>query len=382
MVEAQIGAAAVASELIEVASSESAPAVVPARRWFVPVFSAFALVVLSTGAWGILQAGRTQPESVEAMRRGEDLLRRGDARGAVTELQEAIARDPRNGYAHGVLAHALNHVSYRAAIPAPDGRSPSVEAAERGVELDPACAPCQGTLGLFLFTHAWDWQRAEWHLSEALRLDPSDARIRPSYALLLATTGRLKEALVEIDRALAHAPYEVGWLHIRATILYLDRRYEEAVASADQALLIDDTHRGVWDVRSKAMLQLGRAADAVGSLTRVIFRNDAAHLDRAVRDGGQRRALETLLALTDGPHVREDQSWRRAVWHAALGNTESAVAELEVAVEKRLFNAIYFGVDPALDRLRDSPRYQRVLERLGLASVLAVQGISAASSTR
>src|SRR5688572_147252 len=113
-------------------------------------------------------------------------------------------------------------------FPRPPGQSPSVEAAERAVALDPRCGNCQGTLGFFLFYHDWQWARAEVHLQEAIRLEPSKEAIRPSYALLLVATGRAAHALEQIELALSKRPYEIGWHVIRASILYVAGKYPDA----------------------------------------------------------------------------------------------------------------------------------------------------------
>lgn len=43
---------------------------------------------------------------------------------------------------------------------------------------------------------------------------------------------------------------------------------------------------------------------------------------------------------------------------------------MERACEMRRLNAIYFAVDPVYDKLRDHPRFQGVLQKLGLDRVL------------
>jgi tetratricopeptide (TPR) repeat protein len=298
-------------------------------------------------------------------------MRAGNAKGAVTELQDAIRLAPGNAQAHSTLAHALNTLAYtdtsstRRAI----GQSPSVAAAERGAALDPSCGPCHGTLGFFLFYHDWQWTRAETHLREAIRLSPDEESIRPSYAMLLSATGRQAEALAEIDLALQKQPYQAGWRVIRTSILYLSRRYADAVAAADETLLIA-RQRGAWEWRSKALFQLDRGAEAVNAMAQDVFAAHSADLDRAVREDGPEAGLRTLLSLTDDWRGRVEHSWRRGPWRAILGDTDGALEEVERAYEARRLNAIYLGVDPVYDRIRSHPRFQKVLTDMGLTAVL------------
>jgi DNA-binding winged helix-turn-helix (wHTH) protein/tetratricopeptide (TPR) repeat protein len=308
-------------------------------------------------------------ESAEALERGRDLLERGDARGATRELQRAIELDDRNALAHSTLAHAIHKTSTQSLVARPPGESPALKAALRAVEIDPRCASCQGTLGLFLFYHDWQFMRAEPHLIEALRLDPNAAAIRPSYAMLLVATARFDAALEQIDRALDQRPLELTWHVIRASIFYSARRYADAIAAADRALAIDDTDRGAWEWRSRALLQTGRTVEGVHALSRVAFAEHAATLERAVNSEGAAGGLRALLDVTGDWRARVEQSWRRAPWQMHLGNHDAALDELERAYEHRNYNLMYLAVDPVYDPIRSHPRFQAILHGMGLDGI-------------
>lgn len=280
-----------------------------------------------------------------------------------------------------MLAYAMHKSSPTAAIPPGAGSSPALEVAERSVALDPSCASCHGMLGFVLTYHHWQWARAETHFREALRLDPDRASVRPSFAMLLAATGRLAEAQQQIDLALQAQPYDLTWLYMRAMFLYLDRRYDEAIEATDRVLRINDRQAGAWDVRSKALFQLGRGADAVNVLALDGMAGFTEELERAVRDGGTEGGLRTLLELTANWKARVEQSWRRASWRALLGDAEGALDELEQAYEQRNVNLIYIGVDPVYERVRSHPRFQQLLGKMGLQPVEPSRAASAGEPT-
>ncbi len=245
-----------------------------------------------------------------------------------------------------------------------------MQAAERSVALDPTCGDCHGTLGLFLFYHDWEWARAEKHLREAIRLAPDTESIRPAYAMYLMMTGNQSEALKQINIALEKRPRQVTWLGIRASILYYDRQYAEAIAAADQALLVDNRNRGAWDFRSKSLFQLGRGPEAIHALVQDLFPEHNAELERAVREEGVEGGLRKLLAITDDWRGRIEQSWRRATWRALLDDTEGALQDLEAAIRARRLNAPNFAVDPVFDKMRGHPRFQQLLSDVGLQGVI------------
>jgi tetratricopeptide (TPR) repeat protein len=203
---------------------------------------------------------------------------------------------------------------------------------------------------------------------EAIRLEPDTEGIRPSYALWLTAKGRFPAALEQIDFSLGKRPYEVGWLAIRASILYSARRYEEAIATADRALTIDDRARGPWEWRSKSLFQVGRGAEAVKALAQEAFAQHSAALDAAVHDGGGAGGLRALLNVTGDWRLRNEQSWRRIAWRALLDDDEGALDELDQAYALRNVNLMYAAVDPAYDRIRGHSRFQRVLSQMGLGA--------------
>jgi len=53
--------------------------------------------------------------------------------------------------------------------------------------------------------------------------------------------------------------------------------------------------------------------------------------------------------------------------YAALGETDRAVEWLNRAYHGRSFQLVSLKVDPTLDNLRSDPRFQDLLDRVGLA---------------
>jgi DNA-binding winged helix-turn-helix (wHTH) protein/Flp pilus assembly protein TadD len=316
-------------------------------------------------------AVRAPDDSRVAFERGRELLRQGDAKAAAAELRRSIALNPLDAVAHSTLAHALHKSSDQSLVDRADGSSPSIAEAERAVAIDPDCGACHGTLGLFLFYHAWQWERAETHLRKAIELEPGAASIRPSFAMLLVATGRTDQALAQIDAALKDHPHELVWHVIRASILYSSRRYDEAIAAADKALALDDRDRGGWEWRSRALFQAGRGDEAIRALAKVAFAPHAAALEGAVAREGWQGGLRLLLASTGDWQARDEQSWRRGPWRALLRDDEGALDEVERAFQLRNYNLMYVAVDPAFDHLRPHPRFQKVLKDMGLADAVA-----------
>ena len=338
-----------------------------ARVLVIVAVGAVALAALTTA--GVLW-WQSRPEQLSraAQARGNESTRRGELNAAAEEFQLAIRLDPQNAVAYGELAHALNRLKFHSSVATPVGESPSVNAAARGIEVDPQCALCHATYGFFLFYHDWRWDAAEAHFRRALQLAPENASIPRAYSMLLAATGRLPAALEQIDIAIARHPFDVGWHTQRAIILYLSRRYEESIAAGDRAMAITQEERAPWEWRSKALFQLGRGEEAVRAMAQVAFAEHSLKLDDAVRTGGRDAGLRTLLEVTGDWRGQREQSWRRGPWRALLGDRDGALEELERAYQLRNVNLLYVAVDPVFDTIRDHPRFQAILRGMGLKS--------------
>lgn len=313
-----------------------------------------------------------------AEERAETLLRQDNPKGAVTELQLAIRLDSTNAEAYARLAYALHKWSGHGNVSVSTPDSPALLAARRSVEVDPRCAGCRGILGFILTYHHWQWAEAEQHLREAIRLAPDRENIRPSYAMLLAATRRVPDALQQIDSALMKRPYELGWLVMRAAFLVLERRYEAALAAADRALQINDQDRGGWEWKSRALFGLGRGPEAVQAIGQGLFPSSAREIELAVNQSGAEAGLRKLLEITADWKMRTEQVWRRAQWYVQLGEVERALDELEKAYQQHNLNLIYVASDPIYDPVRAHPRFQQLLERMGLPAekTVAVREVS------
>jgi DNA-binding winged helix-turn-helix (wHTH) protein len=280
---------------------------------------------------------------------------------AIESFRRAAQLNPRSPAYFASLAEALGRVS---SIESKD-RMLLREAAERAVELDANCAGCRAILGFTLFSRFWEWESAQRHLSEALRLAPKDSGLRGYWAMYSATQGRLDEALSHIETGIQIEPYHATLHQIKAVILCGLRRYPEAVAAADRALSIRPKSRGAWDGRAHALLLDGREQEALTSYLKMGWEAYAQEVDALYRSGGLAAALGKLLDVTSGS-TQQGEVHRRAQWKMHLGDHAGALEELETAYRYRHFNLMYLGVDPVFDPIRAHPRFQRILADMKL----------------
>ena len=96
-------------------------------------------------------------------------------------------------------------------------------------------------------------------------------------------------------------------------------------------------------------------------------RSGLAHLEASSGNEAEaRRILEELIAARSHRVV---SAWGIAALHASLGDVDEAFRWLDVAVEERATGLIFLRVHPRLDPIRQDPRYEALLRKVGLDAV-------------
>ena len=152
--------------------------------------------------------------------------------------------------------------------------------------------------------------------------------------------------------------------------LYFAGRYREAVAQLEVTLTMDPDFGVARTFLGRAWLQLGEVERAIEEFKRsrhaVIGR--AADIPVALALSGRaeaaRAALSELLA-----RPRDVMAIDLASIYAALGETNAALTWLERAVEAGPFG--FFAVDPVFKGLRGQPRFEALVDRIGLRPMRA-----------
>jgi tetratricopeptide (TPR) repeat protein len=84
--------------------------------------------------------------------------------------------------------------------------------------------------------------------------------------------------------------------------------------------------------------------------------------------GEKAEALKTLKALNDLAARQYVSPFRFAIIYTGLGQKDKAFQWLNRAYDELDLLLIYVSVTPAFDPLRSDPRFDQLLQRLGLAS--------------
>ena len=314
------------------------------------------------------QPGTLDTEAYTLYRRGrffwESRTREGHAR-AIEYFEQAIERDSNYADAYAALAYAYltAHQMNVSELSEAETYTRIKWAAERALALDDRSADAHVAFAATLWCRH-NWPGAERELRRAIALNPGDATARTSHALLLLGMGRLDEALAQIRLAAEIDPLAPVTSVNHGLLCYLSRDNACAIREYGRAAEVTPTwgvaHRGL----GLAYAREGRIPEAIRSLRKAIELQPERHdfladLAQVYALGGQRtEAMELLARATRNP--LEPFSIARA--YATLADADSAIVWLERSGWRWPHRAN--RADPALDALRDDPRFARLLARV------------------
>ncbi len=193
-------------------------------------------------------------------------------------------------------------------------------AVSRALALDPQLPEAHATLGTFCFYYEHDWPGAERSLLRAIHFGPSFASAHRSYAFGLMFMRRFDEAEHNFSKARALDPL--------GDVSQAERHYRETIVRHPDLSI---GHCGL------ALARVGRIADA-------------------------RRSQTDLVEYAKTAFV---SPYQFAMIECALGNDVAALHELERAAVACDYNFLCSAVDPAFDRLHNTPGWMALMRRFG-----------------
>jgi DNA-binding winged helix-turn-helix (wHTH) protein/Flp pilus assembly protein TadD len=288
---------------------------------------------------------------------------------AIRFFRKALEIDPEYAPAYSALASSyallpmLSRSSARQLMPK------AKAAAISALDIDATLAEARSALALVKWHYDWDWTGAEREFRRILKFQPDDAVTHQWYAMLLVELGRSSEAIAKAKRAQALDPSSS--IHANAAmVLHLAGRYDAAIEGAREALDLEPNSL-------RARLSLGLALEQKGLLKEAIetfnqgggvsgqVPSHASALGHCYARAGNIREAESALKSLEKASP-SGYLWQ-ALIHLGLGHEGRAVDLLEQAREEKEFEVVLLKVDKRFGPLRANPRFQMILEQVGLS---------------
>jgi TolB-like protein/DNA-binding winged helix-turn-helix (wHTH) protein/Tfp pilus assembly protein PilF len=154
----------------------------------------------------------------------------------------------------------------------------------KALAIDDRLAEAHTALAAVTVDYLWQWSEGRRHYERAIELNPNYETALRFYSFYLACMGRREEALAFAERARRVDPVSRAAQMNVATILYFARRYDDAIMEITKTLDLDPGY-------APARVLLGRVHAAKGNAERAV-----AELERAEDLLGPRPDVLTPLA--------------------------------------------------------------------------------------
>jgi serine/threonine-protein kinase len=335
-----------------------------------------ALRVHLSGAANAALAKRSteSPEAHDLYLQGRYFFARRDSaslRKAADYFEGAIQKDSSYALAWSGLSDAYSHRGVFGYIPYHDVHAKAKAAALRALALDSTRAEAHTSLAFIVLFYEWDWRTAGRELDRALALDPRYPDAHLFRGWYFVATGRMDDAVRELQSAVNLDPFSVINNARLASMLFYARRYNEAVAQSRRLIELDSTIAAGRVELARVDVLLGHCVEALTAFQRVP--EQAAPPFRGLlgwayaKCGHRAQALAQLSHLdTERRHGQVVSHYDVAMIQAGLGDTDRAFAELDSAFAERVWALIVLRADPAFDGLHVDPRFERLVKRVGL----------------
>jgi adenylate cyclase len=316
----------------------------------------------------------TDPDAYSHFLRGRHFLDLASTTGyeqAITELEAALAIDPKFGPAWAVLGALYWGEANNSLIDYAEGSRRARANSERALALDPDLAEPLSLLGYLDVIEGVDFDGGMRRMERARHLEPNNPRILTRLANIAVRSGKLDDALRYCRRALKSDPLSANAHAVYGNTCYFAGRLEEAEAMRRKVLELSPG----W---LSGHFYLGRV---------LLARNDAAAA--LVEMQQEQSAFWRLTGLTLAHHalghaaesdaaLREfmqlelgGEAYQLVQMHAYRGEIDPAFEWLDRAAAAHDSGLAFTRFDPLLANLHSDPRWIPFLSRNGLAGSAA-----------
>jgi serine/threonine protein kinase/tetratricopeptide (TPR) repeat protein len=290
---------------------------------------------------------------------------------SIDYFQQATQLDPEHAAAYSGIAEAWSGLFFMGARPFDEAIPKARQAATKALALDDSSAEAHHALAV-VYYHEWNWRAAENENNQAIAVNPGYST---SYVLstnICRHLGRAEESIIAAKKGLQVDPLAMITNQMLGNAYVNARKYDMAIVQYEKALELHPNDPTL-------LYHLGWAC----VYTRAYQRGIQAIADSLALEGGDpqlspdlafiygligkkvqsRKILARVLDLTRTYRVSPGLI---AMIYLGLDEREQALTWLEKAYRQHSPMMAWLKVDPRFDRIRQEPRFQTLMRRVGL----------------
>jgi tetratricopeptide (TPR) repeat protein len=289
-----------------------------------------------------------------------------------------VEKDPSYALAHSGVADSYVLLGWNSYLPPMEAFPKAKIAANEALRLDPDLGEAHTPLAAVLWLHDWLWPEAQVEFNRSLALNPCYPTANHWYAEYLMTMGRHEPAIAkmkasqELDPLSLIISVAIGWAY------YMARRFDEAIEQLEKTVELDPNYPVTYWILCLLHRKMGRYDLAIAEGEKGVTLSGGSILMRAAlaqtlaTAGRKKEAIQILDELTTLSKQKYVAPYFLAGIHIGLDETDRAMECLERCFKEHSHWLIYLHLDPGMDALRSSPRFQDLLRRIGLPLVPAL----------
>jgi eukaryotic-like serine/threonine-protein kinase len=286
-------------------------------------------------------------------------------------FHRAIEKDPNYALAYAGLADSYVLLGWNSLLPPREAFRKGKEAAMKALQFDKDLAEAHTSLAAVVWLYDWYWLEAQTEFKRSLQLAPTYPNVNHWFAEYLSTMGRFEEAITQIEHARELDPLSLiinvagGW------ILYFARQYNGAIEQLQRSLELDPNYSVTRWILGLVYRRLGRYEEAILEGEKAAVLSGSPLMRAALAQtygmaGMKKEALEILAGLTSLATQEYVAPYFFAGIHIGLLETDRAIEWLETAYDENSHWLLYMHTDPSMDTLRGNPRFDSLVQRVGL----------------
>ncbi|MCG6954463.1 MAG: protein kinase [Gemmatimonadetes bacterium] len=285
--------------------------------------------------------------------------------------QLALERDSLSAEAWQGLATVWLDRAQQGLVSGAEAKERAAPYSDRAALLDPTLPAVQADRAVQMAWSEWRFRDALDAFRTALDDDPTNSLLRVAYSQVLLYLDRDDEALKEAEQAADLDPFNTMVQGFYAQDLNFLRRYGDAEAVLERVRAADPDAPYVLSTLRTTYHLMGREGEAM-EMWRASYRaaEDTAALsalDAGYAQGGYASALRAVAELFVARSKTEYVTpWQIATLYTRAGDAEPALDYLELAYKDHDQNMPSIAVDPIFDFIRNRPRFQALVDSLGL----------------
>jgi serine/threonine protein kinase/predicted Zn-dependent protease len=303
------------------------------------------------------------------------LNRRKDnwAEQSLTYYQRALAKDPNFALAYIGIADGNIRLSGQGKLAGREAESEARSNIMKALEIDDTLAEAHNAWAELKYQYEYDWASAEKEFKKAIELNPNVAAIHLGYGWFLMSAARFDEAATEMEKAREFDPSSLTANVARGRLYYFSRQYDQALQHFQNLIAVEPNSPAAHFSLCQIYLQRQMYAEFFAAFIKYqeLIGTPAGQIEEFQKafkvsgfSGLVRKALDVSETKAKTEYVPPSIF---ALLNTHLGQKDEAFAWLEKSFDERDPLIVQLKTNPEFDTLRDDPRFQDLLRRVGLS---------------